>query len=314
MRRIKYLFATLLVFVIAMASFGCYVIQAQKMKDVKGTYKLVTYTYTPSYERKEGYTPKTTNYITDEDKLYEDYLVVTGEDIGYYVHKDVNTPAYSKGVSLTYMYDDEDTSKVEYVTWNDVFTKNKEDDGHKLGISKNRLNYSLPAYDFTQLITKKKMRSQDLRVNWKKVDDATDLSYVKEKLGEVKEYDYTGFGVRGIYEWFASHDIASSTSIDNGYQYYYIVIDTAKGVTTAKISYALRESPAERVAETVAFAHAEDWTSMTIGDLTWTLDPEWGTYYFTEVDGVIRQIQRYNTDISDQTLDQMIANRMPIGY
>ena len=310
MRKIKYFIVAIVMMLFSASAFGCYVVKAQKMKDVKGTYKLTTYTYTPSYERKDGYTPKTYNYITDEEYLYEVYLVVTGSDRGYYVHKDVNTPAYSKGVSLKYLYDEDDSSMVEYVIWNDVLTNNKEDDGHKLGISKNRLNYSLPAYDFTQLITKKKMRSQDLRVNWKKVDDATDLSYVKAELGEIIEYDYDGYGVRGIYEWSYSTVIETNETSMNEYQYYFIVIDTAKGVTTAKISYALLATPTIRVDETVSLTHADDWSSLTIGDLTWLKDPVF-SYYTCEVDGIKRQLNKTNNNTSDEQLEVLIASRMP---
>ena len=73
---------------------SCYTISAQKLDNVKGTYKLTHYTYTPSYERKDGYTPTHRNYITDEKYLYEDYLIVTGSNTGYYVHKAKDTEAY----------------------------------------------------------------------------------------------------------------------------------------------------------------------------------------------------------------------------
>ena len=44
------------------------------------------------------------------------------------------------------------------------------------------------------------MRTESMNVRWEKVSDATDLSYAKEQLGELKTYDYKAFGVRGIYE------------------------------------------------------------------------------------------------------------------
>ena len=201
MKRIKRFITAVLIACFAISSFGCYMISGQKMRKVQGTYKLATYTYTPAYERKEGYTPKTYNYIEDAEYLYEDYLVVTGLDTGYYVHKSVDTVAYSKEVRLSYTYNEEKSSSVDYVVWNDALSKDSDTDAYKLGVTKDRLNYRLPAFDYTQLLTDKKMRSQDLTVRWEKVDKATDLSYVKRQLGELKEYSYEAYGVRGIYEW-----------------------------------------------------------------------------------------------------------------
>lgn len=313
MKKLKYLITTLLIMAFAVTSFGCYAISAQKMDKVKGTYKLTSYTYTPSYERREGYTPKTYDYISGENYLYEDYLVVTGAGTGYYVHKDVNNSAYSKEVTLSYIYNSEDSSKVEYVIWNDALSGNSDSDGHKLGVAKDRLNFSLPAFDYTQLFTKKNMRSEDLYVNWQKVDRATDLSYVKEQLNGIKEYSYEAYGVRGIYEWEITTDIETSQAVDNQYQYYFIVVDTANGVTNAKISYALKETPMVRVNETVTLTHtAGDWSSMTIGDIVWSIDSNWGTYYYSEVDGMRRQITNRSSDISNARLSELIEGKMPM--
>ena len=312
MKKLKYLITTLLIMIFAVTSFGCYMITGQKMDKVKGTYKLENYTYTPSYEKREGYTPKTYNYITDETYLYEDYLVVTGNGKGFYVHKDVNNSAYSKEVNLSYIYNSEDSSKVEYVIWNDALSGNSDSEGHKLGVAKDCLNFSLPAFDYTQLFTKKNMRSEDIYVNWEKVDKATDLSYVRKQLGGIKEYDYQDYGVRGVYEWEITTDIETSQAVDNQYQYYFIVVDTANGVTNAKISYALKETPTVRVNETVTLTHtAGDWSSMTIGDIVWSIDSNWGTYYYSEVDGMRRQITNRSSDISDASLNELIANKIP---
>ncbi len=312
MKRIKRFITAVLIACFAISSFGCYMISGQKMSKVQGTYKLATYTYIPAYERKEGYTPKTYNYIEDAEYLYEDYLVVTGSGTGYYVHKAVDGVAYSKEVVLSYAYNEEKSSNVEYVIWNDALSKDSDKDGHKLGVAKNGLNYSLPAFDYTQLLTKKPMRSEDLRVRWEKVDDATDLSYAKNRLGELKEYDYEGYGARGIYEWSVATEVETQNAVDTGYQYYFIVIDTANGVTSAKISYALRETPTERVDTTVVFARGTDgWGVMTIDGLIWTADATWGNYYTTVVDGIRRQITNITNDIRDAKLNELIANKLP---
>ncbi len=306
MKKIKYALTMLLIMVFAVMSFGCYMISAQKMKNVQGTYKLIRYTYTPSYERKEGYTPTTYNYI--EDYGYEVYLVVTGTNQGYYVHKDNETVAYSKEVSLSYQFDAEDSSKVEYVNYVDALGETGN-----FGVTKNRMNYSRPAFDYTQLFTKKKMRSEAIDKDWEKVDKATDLSYVKEKLGEIKEYGYEDYAVRGVYELGVATDIATGETLADNYQYYFIALDTAKGALSATVYYALKDTPTVAEKETVAFTHTDgDWASMTINGVVWTIDSDWGTHYYNESEGIRNQISCVSTDISDGNMQTMIQNRLPM--
>jgi len=314
MKKFRILLVALLVIAFAAAMAGCYMVSGQKMDNVKGTYKLVNYTYVPSYERKEGYTPNRRDYINDEKYLYEDYLVVTGTSTGYYVHKDASGEAYVKEVTLSYEYDADDSSKVEYVTYYDVLNAgNSTNNGNHLGVTRGGLNFSRPAFDYTQLFTGKKMRSEDLHVDWQKVDKATDLSYVKEQIPSLKEYDYKGYGVRGIYELGNPTEIETGIVQESPYQYFFYVIDTAKGVTTATVHYALRETPTQRVTKTVSFAgNGSDWSSMTIDGVQWTVDPTWGTYYYSESDGLRYQLTCRSVDISDSMLESLISSYIPV--
>ena len=173
---------------------SCMVINSQKMKNVKGTYQLTNYTYTPKHERKANYTPNTIDYIADRG--YEVYLVITGENKGYYVHKDNETEAYSTVVDLSYEYDTEDSSKVSYVQYRTSVETVSGAEWNRFGVTKDALNYSLPAFDYTELFTKRPMRSESISKSWKKVDKATDLSYVKKQLGEIKEYGYEDFALK----------------------------------------------------------------------------------------------------------------------
>ena len=128
MKKLKYLFMAILTAFSIVALSSCMIINAQKMESVKGTYLLSSYQYTPEYERKEGYTPKTTDYIAD--KGYEEYLVVTGSSTGYFVHKDNETPAYVTPVQLSYEYDAEKTSHVRTIT----YKKPTDSEGQSLGV------------------------------------------------------------------------------------------------------------------------------------------------------------------------------------
>ena len=166
MKTFKKLLSVILVIALAVSLASCYVISGQKMRAVQGTYKLTTYTYTPAHERRDGYTPTTYDYVNGEKYMYEDYLVVTGTSTGYYVHKDASGEAYVKAVTLRYEYDTEDSSKVNYVIFNDSITVNSDEGGdNRLGVNKNAFVYSKAAFDYSELITKRKMRTDSLSVH-----------------------------------------------------------------------------------------------------------------------------------------------------
>ena len=303
MKRTRLLLCVLIVAVLLAMLTGCYMISGQRMNKLKGTYKLTNYTYTPRYSDKDGRVPATRNYITDEKYLYEDYLIITSGSTGYYVHKAVGVPAYVKEVRLSFTYSEEDSSKIEYVTYVDVLTQGQQVDGSKLGVSGNTLNFSAPSlHVFSE-------HTRDISVSWQKVDNATDLSYVKGQLGELKEYDYNAFGVRGIYEWNLSTELATGAVVESQYQYFYYVVDTAKGVTTAKVYYALKETPTEQVEKTVPFSGSADWSTLTIDGAVWTRE---GSCYYSESDGLKRQISCISSDISDSNLQWYIESRLPV--
>lgn len=314
MKKTRILLVALLVMAFALNIAGCYMISGQRMDKVKGTYKLTNYTYTPSYERREGYTPKHYDYINDENLKYEDYLIVTGTDTGYYVHKEVNAPAYVKEIKLSYAYNAEDSSIVEYVTYNDSVTKNSTSGINKLGVNKNVLNCSKSAFDYTQLITQKPMRTEDYSVRWEKVDNATDLSYAKAQVGDLNVYDYQSFSMRGIYELGTSTDMETGELVEYPYQYFYYVIDTAEGITTATVHYALKETPTTQVTQSVSFSRATaDLHEITLDGVIWRIDPAWGNYYYCESDGLKHNISQVSRVITDTELEYWIECRMPVS-
>lgn len=181
MKVMKRLMAVLLAVSLLFALSGCYVISAQKMRRVKGTYRLTQYTVTPKHERREGVTPTTYNYVEDSEHLYKDYLIVTGEGEGYYVHSEKDSTPTVQRVTLSYEYE-EGTSKVSYVSYGAADDQNPLT-GMKLGVTRGRLNYSRPAFDYTELGTKRPMRTEGVSVSFERVDRATDLSYAEEALG-----------------------------------------------------------------------------------------------------------------------------------
>lgn len=309
---LRCLFVFLLIVAIMTTAVGCYVVSGQKMDKVKGTYKLTRYSYTPKYERKDGYTPTTINYIEDEKYLFEDYLVVTGTGIGYYVHKDANTEAFSKEVTLSYEYDVENSSKVEFVIFNDSITINEQIGENKLGVMRGSLNYSKAGFDYTELFTDRKMRSEDISIRWEKVDNATNLSYVESELGSIKQYDYQAFGVRGIYKLGSIMNTSTNEFSSNGYKYFYYVIDTANNTVSAVAYYALNGEQTEPVSREATISHVSDnWNVITIDGEVWTIDPLWSSYYYREHDGFKYEISCVSNDISDAAIQSLIESHNP---
>ena len=314
MKAFKHLLAVILTVVLMLTFASCYTISGQKMRTVKGTYQLTHYTYTPKYERKEGYTPRTFNYLEDEEYQYEDYLIITGSGTGYYVHKEAGSDAYVKEVTLSYEYDDENSSKVEYVIFNDALTVNKNSEFNKMGVTKNSLNYTKTSFDYNELFTKRPMRSEALMVRWTKVSSDTDLKYVEQELGELKKYDYNAFGKKGIYQRNAPWDIETGVVQDSPYQYFYYVIDTAENTLKATAYYALKETPGEKVVREYQIERiSDDWSILVIDGVEWTLEQPYSTNYYNDTDGMRTTLSRVSSDISDKRLNELIDMWLPVG-
>ena len=312
MKTIKRLLAMLLIISVLLTMASCYVISGQKMRRVKGTYKLTHYTYTPSYERKEGYTPNSKNYVEDEEYLYEDYLIITGTSTGYYVHKAVGEEPYVKEITLSYEYDSDDSSKVEYVIFNDSITVNENSGIHRLGVTRNNLNYAKNALDYTELFTKRPMRSEAISVRWERVDKATDLSYVQKQIGSMKKYDYKSYAYRGIYELVSIAEVETGKVLESQYQYLFYVIDTADGTAEAKVVYATKENPTERITKTVSISNdSGDWSRIRLDGAEWIADPIYSTHYYNELDGIKSSLTCVSQSITDVTLDYIIESRLP---
>ncbi len=288
MKKIKVILSVLLIAALLAAMSGCYVIRGQKMRNLKGTYELTHYTY-------EG-----------KQYQYEDYLVITGGAMGYYVRKEADKPAYITEVKLSYEYDTDDSSKIEYVVFQDALTTEIKSGKNRVGVNGKILNYSRPE---TELFGKV---LGAISVSWQKVDNATDLSYVEKQLGKLKQYDYEGFAVRGIYELNVPTEIETGNAVDSKYRYLYYVVDTAMGVTNAKVYYALKETPTQHIETTVPFSGSEDWKTLTIDGTVWTIDPTWGTYYYSESEGLKHQITCVEHNYSDERLQELIDLRTPV--
>lgn len=312
MRKTRTLLSLLVIAALILSFASCYFISGQDMEDLEGTYKLTSFTYTPKYERKEGYTPTERDYVNGESFLYEDYLVITGESTGYYAHKDASGQTYVKEVKLSYEYDTEDSDEIEYVTFEDALSSSNDIEVNRLGVNGDVLNYTKSAYDYTTLITQVDMRSESVSVRWEKVSDDTDLSYVKEKLGNLKSYDYEGYKRRGIYELTTSKNIETGEYLDSEYLYLFYVIDTYDGASTATLHYAQASDPEQKFTRTVTFSYSSDLTSLTVGADTWTLESMWGNYYISQSGNMEYHYSLVSNIPTSTALENLIENKMPV--
>ncbi len=307
LRRICIAIATILMSVFALSS--CMLVQSQKMENVKGTYKLTSYTYRPAYD--SGKTPPNTiNYV--QDRGYERYLVVTGSSEGYFVHKDNDTPAYSMKVQISYEYDTEDTSLISYV----YYKESASAEASKLAVTRDSFNYSVPSITLFGRVT------SETSISWKKVDKATDLSYVKTQLPDVREYDFGEKEVEGVYSaygpYWENNASAAQENPVNPYVYYFTEIDAF--TKQARIVYLKTEEGSVEVREEPKpITLVNGWDEIQIGDETWTRVVGWNDRYAVirpaegAQDGstVKYEFSMVRADIGDEVLAELIAESLP---
>ena len=138
-----------------------------KMENIVGTYKLVVDTRT-QYEQ------ETVDNIATYGR--EAYIVLTGEDYGYYIYKDNDTPLSARKVKLEYTLNDENqVTLISYI----------------LGEGVNSKTFNVDSRDRIALISRWPSAS--------KIIDAYDLSTVKEAYGELPVFDYDLYQYNSTY-------------------------------------------------------------------------------------------------------------------
>lgn len=240
---------------------GCYLTNSQKMSDVKGTYLLTTYKRTEKhYENiKED---KIVTTVTDEieNRGLVRYLVISGENKGYYVYKDNETPAYTYEIQLNYQADEEDSGKYNYVGYKSL----SETDWSNLGITKNSLNEYRPA--LCSKLFGQEVSQYGYERRWEKVDDATDLSYVQAQLGDMPTYSLEAWEKEGGY--FTEISFPTEVAEENTevpYAYYFFILDTyAMQATTY---FAEPNGEPQTIVQPIRLL--DGWKEIQIGEKIW---------------------------------------------
>lgn len=286
---------------------GCYFTNPQKMKNLKGTYELTSYT------RTAGNTNAVTDYL--EKYGYVEYLIVTGTSTGYLVHKDNNTEAYAMEVRLAYEYDEEDSSLVAYVTY--TINEDSQPRANKFGVTRDNLNVSIPAIKLSD-----KIYSDGYSRSFKKVSNDIDLSYAKSKLGELNQYDWESWKYKGIWELsvtgaYETGTGQSITDFTNPYWYYYVVIHGHNNEVTVywADSFTTSSIAPEQKQKTVTLPDDFDWSTLEIDGRTWSLESFGQAYTCTETRGDVtyqlRLSRSYNV-VDLNVLQEFIDNRIGV--
>ena len=263
MKKLRYIILSSALLLITVFTAGCYVVQAQPMKNVKGTYKLTHYSATYKAKNSSGVVTTTTTDRLAENEM-EVYLVVTGSSTGYCYYKNKDG-AYAYEVRLGYLANEEDSSKFDYVLLNDT----------KLAITQNGLNFSrIPTYIEIFGVPSS---TYGYDVNLQKVDNATNLSYVTEKVNaEFKQYTLNNYGLWGGYSvYYSVEEVLTQsenpvyiTNFRTPYKYHYIYMDPA---TKQAKSYSMLHTSTEmKVTALSVTSTNESWSTIKIGDEEWT--------------------------------------------
>ena len=277
MRKTSVCLATIIMIVVfALSLSACYnSAHPASMSQLVGTYELMTYRIgTPKSEaemsQKQSEDESNFNY-TDRilAKKITCYLIVRDDGTGYYVYGDEETPLYAQEVRIFYSYNEEQADKVKEIRYT-AGTPHKDDDypgcgEEPLGVNAKTktLNYYLGTYTFGKL-----SRKYTQQVTYKKVDKATDLSYVQKKLD--RTFDPAPFILNGLDGFFT----AGITYFDEGSDYIYYGIDLKSVEGKADVYYALKSNKQQVVVRDQVFSYTIKETedeyngqmTLTIGD------------------------------------------------
>ena len=270
MKKIRAIFIACLLFFSAFFTAGCYITQAQPMKNVKGTYELTNYTITEQKKHSDGVVRDTTTNMLESRGMVT-YLVITGTGTGYYVYKTNDVAAYAREVLLSYEKSEEETSKYKRVGYKDYTSSEYS----MFGITKGALNFSKPP-----IFISNNIRTDGVSKSWKKVDKATDLSYVKKQLGEIPCYTLEGYQQEGGYNVHCEYNTFDNPDFVSPYAYYYVILDTAKMQATSIYANAVAEgeTPVRTEKTEEITLMGDGWNTIKIGGVYWQKDAMTGNY------------------------------------
>lgn len=243
-----------------------------KLEKIVGTYKLIT-------DTNQKYEQETVDRI--ETYGIESYLVITGNDYGYYVYKDNYSSVTCKEVSLSYAKnDDDEITSVTYSTGVSTdqhsFNVNAQNDGTFLVASWPSASKLIDAFE----------------KKYKKVSDATDLSYVKTLYPDMPVYPYATY----IYDGMYYAEIATPNTNFADYIYKFYDVDVPGGSATCYYALKSDKTPITERNLPLTFIRNESTSkpeTMKIGEISFALENE------SPVRELTIPIQDVNADVKE---------------
>ncbi|MGM9858518.1 MAG: hypothetical protein ACI311_04630 [Bacilli bacterium] len=222
------------------------------------------------------------------------YLVITGEEYGFYVYEDNNTVIDAKEVLLTYKYDSDDTNKITSIEYS---------------LETSDLKYGIPGgYKEVLKVEKENLTSkrQDKnanddvfykRVQYTKINNLSSLDDLENLLNiELPFISYK------MYKMHASFILDLKSTYEQSEKYVYYLYDINGYTSKATIYYALKENKIPTVIEDV------DVTLKTIDNIEYYILNDISYSYITSVpsylyastsDWFIKLNRAFDLDIQD---------------
>lgn len=242
MKKLISIFLVALIAVSSTALVGCFKIDEATKKEIAGTYKLTRYL-------KSGNEDNTVDYIAD--KKTECYLVIPEEGNGYYVFSDENTEPIALEAQIAFEESTEAPGKYGYVSYFTDQTVSPE----KLGYSKGTLNKSYPVFGGS-LLDGTLTTDFIVYVDYKKVDGAQDLSYVKKVMPDVAVYKSGEYAYNGYFNKSTlNHSVYISYAQADVCVYYIVKLDSVNKKAT---EYYMLKSDMVRHANEVDYSLNKD--------------------------------------------------------
>ena len=257
------------------------------LKKLIGTYELSSYGYDYIDENIQDIDLKERDHI-------KAYLIITGEDYGYYVYEDNERVIDAREVLLTYKYDANDTDKITSIEYS---------------LETSDLKYGIPG-GYKEVLKIKKAnltaRRQDKNLNgdifykeveYKKINNDYNLDSLENLLN--MELPFLSYKMYKMHACFVS-DLTHSYSLAEKYVYFLYEIN---GYTSkANIYYALKENKTPTVIENVdvVYKPVDGIDCYEINDITYTYVLSFPSYiYFSTSDTYVKLDRAYNLDIQE---------------
>ena len=193
--------------------------------DIKGTYELTTWDY--------YYEDNVATDIMERDEI-KAYVVITGQDKGYYVYQSKSTPLYCRQVKVELGYSSSDPEKV-------IMVRLKDGMGWSMSFTTSKTSKDVKLKDHKiKFLDQKKSLKEFTRIS-----KATDLSTVNKEVGATLTYvDYEHAPFDCWYEYVYETSKPEHYEDVERYVYYFVKTD----VTTNKATtyYCLKSDLVQR--------------------------------------------------------------------